>query len=604
MLGALATLTVLTLALYFPVLGHAFLNYDDGVYVTENPQVRGGLSVDSLGWALTTPQSGNYHPLTMLSHMLDVELWDLDPAGHHATNVLLHLANVLLLFGVLVRYTGRLGLALLVASLFAVHPLNVQSVAWIAERKNLLSTTFWFLGLSAYASYVSRPTLYRHLSVFFLFVLGLACKSMVVTFPLVLLLFDAAERRGWTAFRRPNRPAWRELILEKIPMLAASLACGLLTLWAQAQDGAMQAIESYPLGIRLANAASAGLWYLERAVSPLGLAIFYPHPGPYVAPSRVIAGLLVGAGITILVLWRGRRVPFVATGWLWYLTTLSLVIGVIQVGSQAYADRYAYLPLVGIFLSVAAAAAAWLDRRSSPGLWRAAIALAGIFVVGFFLIARSELAHWSNSATLFGRAIEVTTSNHLAHGNLGMAHVADGRIDAALEQFRIAERIAPDLVSTQMNLANALTVTGARGEARQHYRKALSIDPEDPRVPANLGLNLLDDGQPEAALEQLQQATRLDPGLAGIRLARGRALLRLGRAAEALPLLEEAVREAPTNPLARARLAGALASTGSTQRAIEQLERALQLTDDPAMAARLRARLSSLRVGRGASISP
>lgn len=515
MLVSVTALSLLTLALYYPTLGHGFLNYDDDVYVTENRQVKEGLSVESLRWALTEPQSGNYHPLTMLSHMLDVELSGLDPAGHHRTNLLLHLANVLLLFAVLKTYTGRIGLALLVASLFAVHPLNVQSVAWIAERKNLLSTTFWFLGLLAYAGYASRLSLARYLAVLGLMVLGLASKSMVVTFPLVLLLLDAAERREWTTFRRPARACWLRLILEKIPMLVASLACGLLTMQAQSAHGAMQAIAAYPLGVRLANAAAAVLWYLERAAFPFSLSAFYPHPGPHVEIFRVIAGLGVIVGITVLVCWKARRVPFVSTGWLWFLVTLAPVIGIVQVGSQAYADRYAYLPLVGIFLAGAAAVAAWLDRRSSTAYRRPAAALACLGVLALFPITRSELAHWKSSVTLFRRAVDVTRSNHIAHGNLAMAYVAAGRMGDALQHFRTAVEIAPNLASPHMNLANALTIAGARDEARRHYERAMQIDPEDPRIPANLGLNLLDDGQPTAALEQFERALALahDPAM-------------------------------------------------------------------------------------------
>jgi tetratricopeptide (TPR) repeat protein len=592
---SVVALSLLTLALYYPTLGHGFLNYDDNVYVTENPQVRKGLSGESLQWALTKPQSGNYHPLTMLSHMLDVELSGLDPAGHHRTNLLLPLANVLLLFGVLTRYTRRVGLALLVAGLFAVHPLNVQSVAWIAERKNLLSTTFFFLGLLAYAGYASRPTLARYLPVLGLMILGLASKPMVVTFPLVLLLLDAAERQGWTALHRPDSPSWPRLILEKTPMLASSLACGLLTMQAQSAHGAMQAIDAYPFGVRLANAASAGLWYLERAAFPFGLSAFYPHPGPHVETFRVIAGLVVVVGVTVLVIWKARSVPFVSTGWLWYLVTLAPVIGIVQVGSQAYADRYAYLPLVGIFLAGAAAVAAWLDRRSSTALRRSAAALACLVVLLFALVARSELTHWKNSVTLFRRAVEVTTANHVAHGNLALAYVADGRVGDALQHFHTAGEIAPHLASPQMNLANALTITGARGEARRHYERAMQIDPEDARIPANLGLNLLDDGQPAAALAQFERAMRLDPDLPGTRLAMGRALLRLGRADEAVAILEEAVRENPRSAQAHARLAAALAATGATDEAIEHLESALARTDDPAMTARIEHRLSALR---------
>jgi len=592
---SVAALSVLTLALYYPTLGHGFLNYDDNVYVTENPQVKQGLSGESLQWAFTKPQSGNYHPLTLLSHMLDVELSGLDPAGHHRTNLLLHLANVLLLFGVLTRYTGRTGLALVVASLFAVHPLNVQSVAWIAERKNLLSTTFWFLALLAYAGYASRTSLARYLAVLGLMVLGLASKPMVVTFPLVLLLLDAAERRGWTAFHRPESPSWLRLTLEKTPMLAASLACGLLTMQAQSAHGAMQAIDAYPFGVRLANAASAGLWYLERAAFPFGLSAFYPHPGPHVETLRVIAGLVIVVGVTVLVLWKARSVPFVSTGWLWYLVTLAPVIGIVQVGSQAYADRYTYLPFVGIFLAGAAAVAAWLDRRSSTALWRSAGALACLVVLALSLIARSGLAHWKSSVTLFRRAVEVTTANHVAHGNLAMAYVADGRMGDALEHFRTAVEIAPQLASPQMNLANALTITGARDEARRHYERAMQIDPEDPRIPANLGLNLLDDGQPGAALELFERAMRLDPDLPGTRQAMGRALLRLGRADEAAAMLEEAVRENPRSAQAHARLGAALAATGAVDEAIKHLDQALALTDDPAMTAWIEHRLRALR---------
>ncbi|HEY9422309.1 MAG TPA: hypothetical protein VIW92_12900 [Thermoanaerobaculia bacterium] len=405
--GALALLTVLA---FLPSLGNGYVLLDDPLYVTGNPQVRQGITREGLAWALTANVANNWHPLTVLSHMLDVEVFGLPAAGHHLTSLLLHLANVLLLFAALQRMTGAAFRSALVAALFAVHPTRVESVAWIAERKDVLSGLFWMLALLAYVHYACRPNPRRYLPVALAMALGLAAKPMVVTLPCVLLLLDF-----WPLGRR----GWGRLILEKVPLFVLSAASSLVTL--RYQETSLAPLEVLPWDLRFANAAVSYATYLGKAFLPRNLAVFYPFPAEI--PAWKVAGasalLLLLTGLAI---WRARRSPWLLVGWLWFLGTLVPVIGLVQVGRQAMADRYTYLPFIGLFLAMVWGAAELAQRRASlrPILGTLAV----LAILGLAGMTRAQVHHWRDSVTLFRHALKVSRDNPLARRGLAKALAA------------------------------------------------------------------------------------------------------------------------------------------------------------------------------------
>ena len=435
-------LAVATFALYGRAISYPFIeHYDDEIYVTANPHVQAGLTWQTVTWALTSTDYANWHPLTWLSHALDCELYGLNPGGHHFTNVFLHALNVGLLFLLLARSTGAKGRSLLLAALFAVHPFNVESVAWIAERKNVLSMFFFLLTLGAFGWYALKPAVKRYLVVALLFALALAAKPMVITLPCVLLLLDYWPLRriaGWgqSQIRRagdhPESPAkysspgtaWSVpqasfswLVLEKLPLLAMSAANGAVTIFAQRSYGSMRLV--LPLGVRLENAVYAYAMYVAKAFWPAQLAVFYPHPGDTLAAWQIGLAALFLVAVSALV-WRERTSrPYLMTGWLWYLGTLVPVIGLIQVGEQAMADRYAYLPLIGIFLMAVWGAADLADRRQLSFPTRAKTAAIVLAVLAAF--TWEQVTYWRSSSDLWSRALQVTKNNFTAEMNLAAA---------------------------------------------------------------------------------------------------------------------------------------------------------------------------------------
>ncbi len=564
-------LAALTLGVFARATALGFVNYDDTVYVTENAVVQQGLTWDSVSWAFTHPLEGNWHPLTVLSHMVDVEIFGVRPAGHHLTSVLLHAANVLLLFALLLRLTGRRVAAAVASALFAVHPLNVQSVAWVAERKNVLSTLFWLLALLAFLGYARAPGWRRYALVFGLFILGLASKPMVVTLPVTLLLIDV-----WSGRAAPGPPGapWSRRwwwVLEKIPMFVASALCGVATFLAQEAAGTMPVRETLPILYRIGNAVVAYGWYVAKTVWPSGLSVFYPHPltsleGPEVALS---AAALVALSLAA---WKAGREA--RLGWSWYALTLLPVIGLIQVGEQAHADRYAYVPIIGLFimvvwgtLAVTEARPSWM-RRCAAGSALAAIAVfAGVTI--------HDLGYWKDSISLFRHALAVDSRNHVAQGNLGLALIERGEIDEALTHFRAAVLAKPDSGPDHLNLGNALAMTGHVEEAREQYETATQLSPDDPRPRYDLGKVLLAQGRPDEAAKELREAIRLAPGHVGARIALGTALMRLRQTDEAIEVLARAADDDPANPDVLLALGEALAAGRRDAEALGALREAL-----------------------------
>jgi tetratricopeptide (TPR) repeat protein len=507
------------LAAFAPVWNCGFVDYDDPDYVTQNPQVQSGLTLRGVVWAFTASHAANWHPLTWLSHMLDCSLFGLNPGPHHAVSLLLHLASTLALFAVMKRMTGTLWRSALVAVLFALHPLHVESVAWIAERKDVLSTFFWMLTLWAYAGYVERPGRRRYLLVVVAFALGLLAKPMVVTLPFVLLLLDFWPLKRFrvsqmSAKKRPkpndsgnsNRPwlVFVHLVREKVPLFALSAAASLATLWVQRSWGAVLSADELAVSLRVENVLISYLAYIQKVLWPIHLSVFYPLPTVWPASHTMGAGLAL-AILSLLAIRLAGRFPYLIVGWFWYLGTLVPVIGLVQVGAQSMADRYTYIPLIGLFIF-----AAWsipepgkIGRFSRAVLGSSAAALTLILMIFTWL----QVRHWKSSISLFEHALAVNGGNYLAHGSLGLALAEMGRTDEAIAHYTDALRVNPNYATGHLNLGLALAGKGNVAAAIAHYREALRLKPISLEVLNNLAWTLATAANP--ALRDPQEAVRL-----------------------------------------------------------------------------------------------
>jgi Tfp pilus assembly protein PilF len=578
-------LCAVTVVIYAPVRQFEFLNYDDYAYVVENPHVASGLSAANLRWAFTAFEAGNWHPLTWLSHMIDCQVFGPEPAGHHLTNLAIHMLNTVLVFVVLLTMTSQLWWSYFVALLFALHPLNVESVAWIAERKNVLSTLFWLLAIWAYARFAARRDWKAYLLVAVFLSLGLLSKPMVVTLPFVLLLLDY-----WPLGRVSVRdPGWLrkagKLALEKVPLLALSAASSSLTVLAQKAGGAVTTLEEIPLDVRVLNAIVSYLGYLVKMIWPSPLAVFYPHPGSSLSLGQVSLTLLILLAISVLAFRTARSKPYFLVGWFWYLGTLVPVIGLVQVGNQAMADRYAYLSLVGPFLMIVwglGELAAHLAKKKTlnrPGRWLAGAGACAL--VALALTTRVQLVHWRNSLALFEHTRDVTENNYVAYTNIGIVFNKQQRWDEAIESFSQAVRIRPQHASAHSELGVALAKTGKTREAIEHFGRAIDIYPTAVTY-TNLGLAHLREGRPDQSVEKFRSALRLNPGYFDAHLNLAIALSRLGKLQEARGHFLEAIRIDPSHAGVRSGLGTLLAQQGSWTEAIEHLSAAVERNPDNA----------------------
>ena len=553
-------LFLLTLAVFWPATRGGFISVDDPAYVTANAQVQAGWSLANLKWVFTTPVSGNWHPVTMLSHLLDCEWFGLNPWGHHLTSVLIHALNALLVLVWLQQATGAAGRSLAVAALFAVHPLRVESVAWIAERKDVLSAFFGLLTLICYTRYAqqckmpnSTGRIFYALALFF-FAGGLMSKPMLVTWPLVLLLLDY-----WPLKRMPNSEFrirnWTGLLLKKIPFCALAAADGVVTLVFQGRSGVVKTVADYPVGARLENLLVAYGRYLGKICWPADLAVYYPHPGYWPLAEVLLAGALL-AGLTIFCLRLRRRQPYLLLGWLWFLVTLLPVIGLVQVGRQSMADRYTYLPSLGILIlavwGVAEAARCWRYHQIILTLTGAAVVLACV------VTTRRQLEHWRNSETLLRHALAVTRDNWFAHKALGTVLLGQGRNEAAIREFQAALRLNPGDAEASNNLGIALLNQGQTAEAMTQFQNAVRFQPDNADAHHNLGNLLLGRGEIDGAIRELQAALRLKPDDAAARNNLGIALASTGRLDEAIRQFQAALQLQPADAEVRTNLTRAL----------------------------------------------
>jgi tetratricopeptide (TPR) repeat protein len=508
-------LTVVTLALYNPVNRHPFANYDDDRYVVNNPHVRQGLTADTFKWALTSTEQANWHPLTWMSHALDCSLFRLNPVGHHFTSVLLHAVNVVLLFLLLMWGTRRLGPSLFVAALFAIHPINVESVAWVAERKNVLCTTFFLLTLWAYGWYARKPGWERYLAVAALFAAGLASKPMVITLPFILLLLDywpLGRVRSAKTEAGESLPtfSWSRLVVEKLPLLALSAASAVITTQAQQAGGAIRTTAEVSFGARVTTAIWAYAMYLWKMVWPAHLAPMYPHPGDSLAAWQVIAAAALLIAVTTIV-WRFRTRRYLLVGWLWFLGTLVPVIGLVQVGEAAMADRYAYIPLIGIFVMIAFGIADWAEEKKI-GLWPA-IAAAAV-LIALASTTHRQIGYWQSNVDLWSHTLAVTEDNFVAENNLGGALILEGKEDEAHAHFEAAARINPRDPMSRSNLGIYLQHHNQMREAVSEYEAAVELT-SDPGLSAqtyaNLGAAQRALGEDELAQKSFEQSLRFNP---------------------------------------------------------------------------------------------
>jgi len=613
-------LLLITTVVYLPVRHYGFFAIDDNTYVYENNNVNTGLSWDNICWAFTAGRASNWHPLTWLSQMLDVQVFGLHPGAFHVVNLFFHLANTLLLFLILQRMTAAFWPSLFVAGLFALHPLHVESVVWIAERKDVLSTFFMMLTLWCYLAYVRRPGWGRYLLIILFFALGLMAKPMLVTLPFLLLLCDywplsrfSQVRPAATALNNPKTQAGRKLslgrlLVEKIPLFALAAASGIVTFLVQRAGGAIQSSQAIGFSIRLASAAESYWRYIGHMLWPTRLSVFYPHlgAGPAWRVALAVAGLLA---VTAVCIWQARRRAYLLIGWLWYLGTLLPVIGLIQVGGQLIANRYTYIPLIGPFMAIT-----WLsyDLLGRGKAGRVVLGTAAaVILVGLVHCTRFEVGLWASETALFRRALQVTYWNHLAHHMLGLALVKEGKVEEGIEQYRKALQIRPDEFLTHLAMAMALSRVGQTDEAIKHYQNALEIKPDSWAVYNNLGDIFNKQGQSEQALHYFEEAVRLNPAstvvhtnLAHLLSKQGRyeealthyqqillinprdfdatngmavALYRLQKYPPAIQYFRRAVELNPQAAGARSNLAAALAQLGYFDEAIKQLQEALRL---------------------------
>ncbi len=580
-------------------LGHGFVNFDDNHYVYENARLTSGLTTEAIAWAFATTDANNWHPLTWLSYLLDFEFYGLKPWGYHLTNVLSHAAAAILLFLVLRQMTADLWPSAFAAAVFAVHPLHVESVAWVAERKDVLSGLFFMLTLAAYVGYARRPfSLLRYLAVVVLFVLGLMAKPMLVTLPFVLLLLDY-----WPLKRMAKGPChgetpphfnggalgsgkrssnvalgWR-LVAEKLPLMVLSAASCVAT--QLAQGTAVQSMDKFPLVSRIENALVSYVAYVGKFFYPLGLAVFYPYPGSGFPIWKVAGAVLILAGVTAGAVVYWRRCPSLLVGWLWYLGMLVPVIGLVQVGEQAMADRYTYLPQIGLAIALAWGAKRVLDRWPSRA-WLGGVASA-LLLAALMGCSWQQTSYWRDSETLWAHTLDCTSRNTLAEINLGVLLYAQGHVDDAARHFQNALDIEPDDAMTRNNLGIALYDKGHVADAITQYRKALEVDPLYAEAHNNLGNALLAEKEIDEATAEYREALKIRPDYVDAGYNLGLLLHRQGKLPEAIAQWGELVRLRPDSTVVLDRMAWVLATSPQASvrngpRAIELAQRAAKLT--------------------------
>jgi tetratricopeptide (TPR) repeat protein len=585
-------LAIWTLAVYWRALDGQFLRGDDEPYVTKNAMVLSGINARSVTWAfsLNETQAGAWQPLTSLSHMLDVELFGLNPTGHHAISILFHVLNTLLLFLVLVGATGGLWRSAVAALLFALHPLHVESVAWIASRKDVLSTFFWLLTMGAYSRYARHPRPRMYFATLLFLALGLMSKPMVVTLPFVLLLMDywplkrvdALQARGKTRL-----DAWTRLVTEKAPMFVLAVVTSILTFKSQQIAGAVSSLGEIPLPIRLGNALAAYAGYLGKTFLPRGLSPFYPLPetGPPVGTILIASGVI--AAVSGLVIWQRKR-RYLTVGWLWYLGTLVPVIGIVQIGNHAMADRFTYVPLIGIFMMLAwLVPAKWIEFGKAGLRGRAVAAVILLVLSGITWV---QIGYWRDTVTLYTHALKVNERDYFAQNNLAQGLQDEGRFGEAAEHYRRAIQLNPDWAEGYSNLGTALARLGKPEQAVVEFDKALDLkrrqtgglDEHTATINYSKAMALIQAGKPKESIEPLRIAVRIDPNLAPAQYLLGKQLEEMKDYEGAIHCYRETLRVRPESIPARNNLAVMLFYAGDYRASWEAVHKCRAMGFEPA----------------------
>lgn len=570
-------LILCTLVVFWQVRTFDFVYFDDDLYITDNPHLQAGFNQESVIWAFTNNHVGLWLPLTWLSFMLDYELYGLNPGGYHFTNVLIHLANTLLLLFILRRITGSLWRSAFVAGLFALHPLHVESVAWITERKDVLSTLFWMLTMWFYVQYAARSRLYQYFLALFAFALGLMAKPMLVTLPFVLLLMDywplgrfqpgprkinngSESQQPLGPIKLP--PQGYRLVLEKLPFFLLAAATSLITFLSQHSWGAAASVEVLPARMRIANGMVAYIRYMGKMIWPQDLAVFYPHPGNTLPIWQVVgAGLLLSL-ISALAFRARHRYPYLLVGWLWYLGTLVPVIGLVQVGKQSMADRFTYIPLIGLFIIIAWTVPCLLAKYRYQRI--VLFTSATLVLMALMIVTRLQVRNWRNSITLFEHTLAVTTDNPVIHNNLGKALIRRGEIDKARFHYARALKLQPNSARAHTNLGNILEQQGKLEEAMHHYYSAVRLDPKLAEAHFNLGNALIRQGKNEEASSHFAMAVQLNGHFAEAHNSLGVSLARQGRLHEAIAHFSKALQIKPDYLQAQKNLEIALYQAGKS----------------------------------------
>ena len=584
-------LTISILTVYQPVRQYEFIRYDDSPYITANHHIKDGLTYDNLIWALTSFHAANWHPLTWASHAADITLYGMVPGRHHMTNVLLHIINSLLLFYIFRQMTGKLWQSLFVAALFALHPLHVESVAWISERKDVLCAFFGMLTIASYIKYCKKSEPKWYLLALFCFIAGLMSKPMLVTLPFVLLLFDywplgriksisstniGVTKNNIFSSKYPNSKfhgsSVLRIVLEKLPFLLFAVCSAVITLFAQHSGNAVKSLNQFPFSIRISNAITAYMQYIGKMFWPFHLTIYYPHPGQH--PLWQVAGAyLILAAICFFVFRYYRRYPYLLTGWLWYAGALVPVIGIVQVGTQSVADRYTYLPLIGLFVIVSWGIPELVKRLRYR---KAILSILSIMILcNLMFISWVQVSFWKNDITLFQHALDVTDDNYIAHNNLGNAFMEQGRLTEALYHFYSARSIRPD-EDTYYNLGLLFQLKGNTLAAERYYQKTLSLNPNYLNAYINLGNVMASKNDFGRALAYYKEALRLNSDSPMIYGNLGHLMVRQGNEDEAIRYYKEMLRIDGDNEAAFNGLGVAWAAKGDMDQAAAYFLKAIR----------------------------
>jgi tetratricopeptide (TPR) repeat protein len=570
-------LVVITLIVFWQVRTFEFVNYDDPDYVSENRHVRAGLNAGGIKWAFTTNHADNWHPLTWLSHMLDCELFGIKPGPHHLINLIFHIVNTLLLFAVLKAMTGSLWACSFVAALFAIHPLHVESVAWISERKDVLSTFFWILTMWAYVLFVRKSRVIWYLATLTLFTLGLLVKPMLVTLPFVLLLLDY-----WPLGRfETDRRIVQRLVVEKIPYFIISAIICVITLSIEAK-GAGASLDLIGLKTRILNTPIAYMTYIVKMIWPSSLAALYPHPGEGLSIVKAAIATALLLGISVVVIRFACERKYLPTGWFWFLGTLVPVIGLVQVGPQGWADRYSYVPLTGLFVVVAWGMPELLSKWRYREIFLVVSSIAVILVLS--VCSRLQTRYWQNSETICRRALKVTRNNSIMHNNFGVVLQSQGGFDEAIDHFRRALKIRPDDTEAHNNIGNVLQKQGKLDEAIIHYLEALRIMPNDAKTYSNLGIALATQGKLDEAIRHFRRGLEIQPDNVEILNNLAIAHKSQGNFNDAISCYTRILESKPDDTKIHYKLGNMYQSQGKVEDAIRHFRRVVQIEPDNAEA--------------------